>query len=194
MSELPRRKKKVEGLTQTREVMDESAIAQALRRVADQILARHPRAEDVVLVGVRTCGAFLARRLRGVLKDVAKVDVPLGVIDITLYRDDVFEGLPRPEVGSTSLPGPIDGKIVILVDDVLFTGRTIRSGLDALMDYGRPRSVELAVLVDRGRRELPIHADFVGTSVPTTPAESVHVSLSEEGEEDRVVLYEKAGG
>ena len=94
-------------------------------------------------------------------------------------------------MGSTSLPGPIDGRTVILVDDVLFTGRTVRSALDALMDYGRPHAVELAVLVDRGRRELPIHADFVGTSVPTTPEESVHVSLEEEGDEDKVVLYEK---
>lgn len=194
MTDLPRRKKKVQGLVQTREVMDETAVAHALRRIVDQILAKHPGAADIVLVGIRTCGAFLARRLRNLLKDVAKVDVPLGAIDITLYRDDVFEGLPRPEVGSTTLPGPVEGKTVILVDDVLYTGRTIRSALDALMDYGRPRSVQLAVLVDRGRRELPIHADFVGSSVPTTPTESVHVSLSEEGDEDRVLLYEKAAG
>ncbi len=191
---VPRRRQKLEGLVRTRVVMDETALAQALRRIADQILARNPDPAGLMLVGIRTCGVFLARRLRQMLRDTTKVDVPLGAIDITLYRDDVFVGLPRPEVGSTSLPGTIDGRTVVLVDDVLFTGRTIRSALDALIDYGRPRCVQLAVLVDRGRRELPIHADYIGTQLPTTADESVRVSLSEEGEEDGVGLYEKAPG
>lgn len=188
----PRRKQKLEGLEETREIMDERTIAQALRRMVDQILDRNPDPETLMLVGIRTCGAFLARRIAEILREKTGKEIPLGAIDITLYRDDVFEGLSRPEVGQTSLPGDLAGRTLILVDDVLFTGRTIRAALTALADYGRPTSVQLAVLVDRGRRELPIHADFVGASVPTTLEESVHVALSEEAEEDRVVLYEKA--
>src|SRR5262245_61597768 len=113
----PRRKRNLEGLVETREVMDEGAVAQALRRLAGDILARNPEPGRIVLVGIRTCGAFLARRLRKLMRETAKTDVPVGAIDITLYRDDVFVGLPRPEVGSTELPGSIDGKTVILVDD-----------------------------------------------------------------------------
>jgi pyrimidine operon attenuation protein/uracil phosphoribosyltransferase len=115
----------------------------------------------------------------------------LGAVDITLYRDDVFRGLPKPEIGPTELPEGIDGQTIILVDDVLFTGRTVRAAMDVLADYGRPRAVQLAVLIDRGRRELPIQPDYVGAEVQTTGAESVRVMLKERGEPDRVVLRER---
>ena len=115
----------------------------------------------------------------------------LGAVDISLYRDDVFRGLPKPEIGPTELPEPIDGRMVVLVDDVLFTGRTIRAAMDVLADYGRPRAVKLAALVDRGRRELPIQPDVVGVVVETTASQSVRVMLSERGEGDRVILRER---
>ena len=124
----------------------------------------------------------------------ASGDVPkptLGAVDIALYRDDVFRGLPKPEIGPTDLPEPIDGRAVVLVDDVLFTGRTIRAAMDVLADYGRPRAVKLAALVDRGRRELPIQPDVVGVTVQTEATESVRVMLKERGESDRVVLRER---
>jgi pyrimidine operon attenuation protein / uracil phosphoribosyltransferase len=117
----------------------------------------------------------------------------LGAVDITLYRDDVFLGLPKPEVGATELPETVDGRTVVLVDDVLFTGRTVRAAMDVLADYGRPRAVQLAALVDRGRRELPIQPDYVGVRVQTTADQSVRVMLAEKGEEDRVVLRERKG-
>jgi len=115
----------------------------------------------------------------------------LGAVDISLYRDDVFHGLPKPEIGPTELPEPIDGRTIVLVDDVLFTGRTIRAAMDVLADYGRPRAVKLAALIDRGRRELPIQPDFVGLALQTTALESVRVMLAERGEPDRVVLRER---
>jgi pyrimidine operon attenuation protein/uracil phosphoribosyltransferase len=114
-----------------------------------------------------------------------------GAVDISLYRDDVFHGLPKPEIGPTDLPEPIDGRTIVLVDDVLFTGRTVRAAMDVLADYGRPRAVKLAALIDRGRRELPIQPDFVGLAVQTTALESVRVMLAERGEPDRVVLRER---
>jgi pyrimidine operon attenuation protein/uracil phosphoribosyltransferase len=127
------------------------------------------------------------------VKEIEGQMPPLGAVDITLYRDDVFEGLPRPLVGPTDLPFRLANMRVVLVDDVLYTGRTVRAALDALMDYGRPRAVQLAVLVDRGHRELPIAADYVGLRVETTRNESVRVHLSEEDEEDRVVVRQRRG-
>jgi pyrimidine operon attenuation protein / uracil phosphoribosyltransferase len=140
---------------------------------------------------VRTGGAYLAQRLCGLLAEAGEPSPLLGAVDISLYRDDVFRGLPKPEIGPTELPEPIDGRTVVLVDDVLFTGRTIRAAMDVLADYGRPRAVKLAALVDRGRRELPIQPDVVGVVVDTTGSESVRVMLSERGEGDRVVLRER---
>jgi pyrimidine operon attenuation protein/uracil phosphoribosyltransferase len=160
--------------------------------MAHEIAERHPGGgEDLALVGIRTGGLVLAERLTHILAQVESSAVPLGAVDITLYRDDVFVGLPRPEVGSTELPFELAGRTIVLVDDVLFTGRTVRAALDALVDYGRPRAVELAVLVDRGHRELPIQADYVGLRVETTRNESVRVMLRELGEQDRVILREK---
>jgi pyrimidine operon attenuation protein/uracil phosphoribosyltransferase len=160
------------------------------RPPADEHLVERNHA-DVFLVGIRTGGAYLAERLAKLLRDGGETHPLVGAIDITLYRDDVFQGLPKPEIGPTDLPESPDGKLVVLVDDVLFTGRTIRAAMDVVADYGRPRAVQLAVLVDRGRRELPIQPDFVGLRVQTAANESVRVMLKERGEPDRVVLRER---
>lgn len=168
---------------------DADGIRRMLRRIANEILERNGGAVDIALVGIRTGGLFLAERLRRHIADLEGTEPPLGAVDITLYRDDVFEGLPRPEIGPTELPFELSGVRVVLVDDVLYTGRTVRAALDALMDYGRPRAVQLAVLVDRGLRELPIRADYVGLTVETTPSDSVRVRLTEAGDpDDRIVL------
>jgi pyrimidine operon attenuation protein/uracil phosphoribosyltransferase len=137
---------------------------------------------------VRTGGAYLAHRLCDELVAAGEAKPVLGAVDISLYRDDVFHGLPKPEIGPTELPEPIERRTIVLVDDVLFTGRTIRAAMDALMDLGRPRMIQLAVVVDRGHRELPIRADFVGKNVPTAFDESVDVRLEEIDGEDEVVL------
>jgi pyrimidine operon attenuation protein/uracil phosphoribosyltransferase len=160
--------------------------------MAHEIAERIPQGDrPLYLVGVRTGGAYLAQRLSDALGGAGEGKVTLGAVDISLYRDDVFHGLPKPEIGPTDLPEPIDGRTIVLVDDVLFTGRTIRAAMDVLADYGRPRAVKLAALIDRGRRELPIQPDFVGLTVQTTPSESVRVMLAERGEPDRVVLRER---
>ncbi len=159
-----------------------------LDRLTDQILKRHPQLNDLVLVGIRTGGAFLAQRLADKIKGRALPPVRVGVLDITLYRDDWTQLSHKPLVGKTELPGSIDGQEVVLVDDVLFTGRTVRAALDALIDYGRPRRIELAVLVDRGGRELPIHADYVGHVVNLQPSQRVNVYLTEMGRPDEVAI------
>jgi len=157
--------------------------------MANEIVERNQGAENVALVGIRTGGLHLAERLVPLIEAAEGNRPMLGAVDITLYRDDVFIGLPRPEVGPTELPFRLAGNNIVLVDDVLFTGRTVRAALDALMDFGRPKQVQLAVLVDRGMRELPIAADYVGLSVQTTENDSVRVFLKESGEEeDRVIL------
>jgi len=188
----PRRPPPDRDLVLRRELLDEAGMARTLKRLAHEVAERHRAQPGFALVGIRTGGFVLAERLVKLLRSVEGADVPLGAVDITLYRDDVFEGLPRPEVGSTELPFSLPGKTVVLVDDVLFTGRTVRAALDALVDYGRPRAVELLVLVDRGHRELPIQADFVGMKVETTRRESVRVMLQELGEPDRVVVRARA--
>jgi pyrimidine operon attenuation protein / uracil phosphoribosyltransferase len=168
-----------------RELLDAGGIERALGKIAAEVRERNGGVREVALVGIRTGGLVLAERLQKLLGE----GTPLGAIDIALYRDDIFEGLPRPEVGSTELPFPLAGKIIVLVDDVLYTGRTVRAALQALVDYGRPRAVQLAVLVDRGHRELPIHADYAGLAVETTRKQSVRVQL--DGGKQRVVLLEK---
>ena len=159
--------------------------------MATEMAERNRGVRELLLVGIRTRGVPLAERLARHLAAIESVAPPVGAVDITLYRDDVFVGLPRPEIGRTELPGTIAGRKVVLVDDVLYTGRTVRAALDVLMDYGRPRAVELAALVDRGRRELPIHADYVGLTVATTADQSVRVYLEETDGEERVALREK---
>jgi pyrimidine operon attenuation protein/uracil phosphoribosyltransferase len=173
------------------EVMDEVAIDRALTRIAHEILERHKGCQDLVLIGIRTRGIALAQRLVAKLRAIEGEHVPLGVIDVTLYRDDLRRRPDHPKVERTDIPFPLTDKRVVLVDDVLFTGRTIRAALDGLMDLGRPRSIQLAVLVDRGHRELPIRADYVGRNIPTAIQESVKVRLREEDGTEQVVILER---
>lgn len=182
-----------EGFVESRRILDEAGIARALRRMAGEIVERNSGTDDLMLVGIRSRGVPLAERLGRIIAELEGREVEQGVLDITLYRDDVLVGLPDPEVKPTTLPGPIMGKRLVLVDDVLFTGRTIRAALDHVMDYGRPAHIQLAVLVDRGGRELPIQADYVGTTVETLRMrDSVAVLLAESDEgREEVLLYSK---
>ena len=182
-----------EGAMQVREkaqIMDGAAIQRVLTRVAHEIVEKNKGTGDLVLIGLRSRGVDLARRLSQRLKEIDGVDVPVGALDITLYRDDLGKGGPQPAVRRTEIPFSIENKKVILVDDVLYTGRTIRAAMDGLMDLGRPRTIQLAVLVDRGHRELPIRADYVGKNVPTAKTEQVQVMLQEEDGVDRVVILD----
>ncbi|MEH1058105.1 bifunctional pyr operon transcriptional regulator/uracil phosphoribosyltransferase PyrR [Micromonospora sp. CPCC 206171] len=170
-------------------ILASADVQRVVDRIAHQILEKTQGAADTVLLGIPTRGAPLARRLAARISTFEDVDVPVGVLDITLYRDDLRRHATRA-VGPTQLPpGGIDGKRVILVDDVLFSGRTVRAALDALNDVGRPASVQLAVLVDRGHRELPIRADYVGKNIPTALTESVKVTLAETDGADEVKLF-----
>jgi pyrimidine operon attenuation protein/uracil phosphoribosyltransferase len=163
-------------------------LKQTLERLTDEIMAQHQNQDALVLVGIRTGGAFLAQRLAASITRRTARPVRVGVLDITLYRDDWTQLSHKPLVGKTELPGSIDDQEVVLVDDVLFTGRTIRAALDALIDYGRPRRIELAVLVDRGGRELPIQPDYVGRILELPPEQRVNVYLSEMGRSDEVAI------
>jgi len=173
------------------ELMDADRLSRTLSRMAHEILERHPDIRGTVLVGVRTRGVPLARRLAARMKEASGVEPPVGALDITLYRDDLTTVGPQPVLKGTDIPTSIDGRTVVLVDDVLFTGRTVRAALDELIDFGRPARIELAVLVDRGHRELPIHADYAGKTLTTTREEVVQVRLKEEDGDDRVVLLER---
>ncbi len=183
---MPRRS---EGRSVRRTVLDARDVRRAVRRIGHQLVEGVDDLESLVLVGVRTRGVPLARRLQAVVAAAEGVKPPVGELDITLYRDDVFEGLDLPVVRPTVLPFEVQGRHVVLVDDVLYTGRTTRAALDALMDYGRPRCIRLAVLVDRGHRELPLHADLVGAAVDTARDETIDVRLAEIDGEDQVLLY-----
>ena len=180
-----------------RAVLDASAVNRALIRIAHEILERTQGADDAVLLGIPTRGAHLATRLGAQIAAVEGLDLPVGTLDVTMYRDDL-RLKPARALGRTEIPaGGVDGRLVVLVDDVLFSGRTIRAALDALGDIGRPRAVQLAVLVDRGHRELPIRADYVGKNLPTAQRETVQVRLSETDGQDAVLLGVKdatAGG
>ncbi|MCP9946499.1 bifunctional pyr operon transcriptional regulator/uracil phosphoribosyltransferase PyrR [Streptomyces somaliensis] len=171
-----------------RPVLEGADVARALTRIAHEIVERAKGADDVVLLGIPTRGVFLARRLAGKLEQITGRAAPVGSLDITMYRDDL-RLRPARALARTEIPGDgIDGRLVVLVDDVLFSGRTIRAALDALGDVGRPRAVQLAVLVDRGHRELPIRADYVGRNLPTSLRETVRVQLAEEDGRDAVLL------
>ena len=174
-------------------LMDESEIRRATTRIAHEILERNKGAAEVVLVGIAARGDDLARRLAAEIDRIEGVVVPVGELDITFYRDDIGLRAEAPEVHETRIGFDVTGLTVVLVDDVLFTGRTIRAALDALVDFGRPRSIQLAVLVDRGHRELPIRPDFVGKNVPTRRDEDVRVLLEETDGEDAVVVGEREG-
>lgn len=178
-------------------VMDADRISRALTRIAHEIVERNRGVENVALIGVRSRGVPLARRIAQALKSISGQDVPVGALDITLYRDDLMRQQvgPQPLVRKTEIPFSIDNKIIILVDDVLYTGRTTRAALDALIDFGRPRAIQLVVLVDRGHRELPIKADYVGKNIPTSRQESVRVRLQElDGVNNDEVTIVKAEG
>ena len=171
-------------------VMDADRIGRTLARIAHEILERNKGVGQLALVGVRSRGVPLAKRLARQIKEITGDEVPTGALDITLYRDDLMRHAvgPQPVVRRTEIPFSIDGRKILLVDDVLYTGRTTRAALDALIDFGRPKAIQLIVLVDRGHRELPIKADYVGKNLPTSPEESVQVRLLEIDGQDEVVL------
>ncbi len=178
-------------LKEKTKIMDKETIDRALERIAHEIVEKVKAVDDVAVIGIKKGGAVLGRRLAGKLEAIAGRKILVGSLDITLYRDDLTQVAQQPVVHATEIDFDIDGKKIILVDDVLFTGRTIRCALDALIDFGRPAMIQLAVLVDRGHRELPIRADYVGKNVPTSLKEAVEVRLEESDGKDEVVLGEK---
>ena len=175
-------------------IADAEGIRRMLTRIAHEIVERNKGPEEIVLVGIRRRGVPLARRLAEQIKEIEGTRVPLGILDITLYRDDLQMVAHQPVVRTTEIPVDIDGKIVVLVDDVLYTGRTVRSALNALIDFGRPAAIQLAVLIDRGHRELPIRSDFVGKNVPTSRREVIAVCLLEEDGLEEVQIRDLGEG
>lgn len=173
------------------QIMDQEGIRRALTRIAHEILEKNKGTKDVVLIGIRRRGVPLAQRIASKIKEIEGNSIPLGILDITLYRDDLSRLGYHPVVSKTDVNFSITDKKVVLVDDVLYTGRTVRAALDAIMDLGRPQMIELAVLVDRGHRELPIRADFVGKNVPTSRKEIISVQLQEIDGVDRVLILER---
>ncbi len=172
-------------------VMDATAIERALKRIAHEIIEKHT-AVPISIVGIRTAGVFIASRLAGYISQFGQIPVQTGILDITLYRDDTALGTGRAIVRATQIPFSVDRAFIILVDDVLFTGRTVRAAMDAVMDMGRPKTIQLAVLIDRGHRELPIKADYIGKNVPTADHDAIKVVLTESGSgEDAVYLLQK---
>ncbi len=170
------------------QIMDAEALNRTLTRLAHEIVERNGGTDNLVFLGIRTRGVPLAQRLLRKIEQAEGVKLPLGILDVTMYRDDVFKNIKKPVVGTTEIQFEIDGKIVVLVDDVLFTGRTVRAALDAIIDFGRPTKIQLAVLVDRGLRELPIRADYVGQAITTTPNDNVQVKVKEIDGTDEVIL------
>ena len=172
-------------------IMSVRAIERALNRIALQIMERNQDVDEMVIVGIHTGGVFLADRLHNIIQEREQIDLPAGSLDITLYRDDWSQVTQNPIVKKTDIAYPLENKTLVLVDDVLYTGRTIRAAMDAIMDFGRPNSIQLAVLVDRGGRELPIQPDFTGKDIKVGPNEHVHVLLKENAGSDEVVLESK---
>jgi len=172
-------------------ILDKDALNRSLIRIAHEILEHNKGTDCLCLVGIRSRGVYIAQRLSGCIKKIENVDVPVGILDITLYRDDLTLIASQPLVHKTEIDFDITGKTLVLVDDVLYTGRTVRAALDALVDFGRPKSIQLAVLIDRGHRELPVRADYVGKNIPTAKNETVEVRLSETDGKDEIVIIEK---
>lgn len=170
------------------QIMDENAINRAITRIAHEIIEKNKGVDNVVLVGIKRRGIPLAKTLSSRIEKYENIEVPVGILDITLYRDDLSTLSEHPKVNSTEIPANINGKIVVMVDDVLYTGRTARAAMDALIDIGRPKAIQFAVLIDRGHRELPIRADYVGKNVPTSNSEIVHVRLEEIDRENDVII------
>ena len=174
-----------------KKILGSEDIRRTLYRLTHQVLEKNPDIKELVLIGIQTRGVYLAKRVQGLIKDLESADVPLGVLDITLYRDDLTAIGPKPLVKETRIGFDLSDKTVILVDDVLFTGRTARAALDEIMDFGRPKSIQFLVLIDRGYRELPIRADFVGKNIPTSREELVEVKLKEIDGDDEVIVMNK---
>ncbi|MEW6623175.1 MAG: bifunctional pyr operon transcriptional regulator/uracil phosphoribosyltransferase PyrR [Bacillota bacterium] len=172
-------------------IMDEDKIRRSITRIAHEIIEKNKGTEDLVLIGIRTRGVPLAQRLNDIIEQIEGTRLPIGIIDITLYRDDLSSLAEQPVINKTEITFNVEGKRIVLVDDVLYTGRTVRAALDALVDLGRAKSIQLAVLVDRGHRELPIRADFIGKNVPTSKSELIAVLLNEIDGVDEVVIQEK---
>lgn len=171
-------------------IMDAEAMRRAIVRIAHEIIEKNKGVENIILVGIRTRGVPLAQRIAREIENIENVKVPVGFLDITLYRDDLSTLDYNPVVHGTEIESDISGKVIVLVDDVLYTGRTIRAALDALIDMGRPKAIQLAVLIDRGHKELPIRADFVGKNVPTAQKEIIDVALNESDKTDEVIIGE----
>ena len=169
-------------------ILDKAGIERALTRIAHEILEKNKGAKELVLVGIQRGGVHIAKRLAAKIKQIEGVEPPVGSLDITMYRDDLATRKSQPVPQATDITFDIQDKMMVLVDDVIFTGRTIRAALNSIMDYGRPHRIQLAVLVDRGHRELPIRADFVGKNLPTSAKEKVEVMLAEDGGDEKVVI------
>jgi len=174
-----------------KEILNSKEIEKALRRIAHEIIEKNKGVQNLCLIGIQRGGVLLARRLASLIESFEKKAVEVGALDIALYRDDIHLKEEQPVVRATDIPFSITGKTVVLVDDVLYTGRSIRAAMDALIDFGRPAFIQLAVLIDRGHRELPIRADYVGKNIPTSINERVEVYLKEKDKEDRVVLIKE---
>jgi len=175
-------------------VVDQDGLNRIITRIAHEILERNKGTQNLVLIGMRTRGEFLARRIFEKIKQIENIEIPLGVLDVTLYRDDFRTSLKQPQVSVSNITFDINEKDLVLIDDVLYTGRTVRSALNALMDFGRPSSIQFFVLVDRGHRELPIRADYVGKNIPTASSEEIKVKMQEIDGEDAIYLVETKEG
>jgi len=171
-------------------IIDAQGLERTLTRLAHEIVEKNKGVKNIVLIGMRTRGAFIADRIKKIILDIEKKEVPIGYLDVTFYRDDFRIRLKQPEIQVTKIPFNIDNKDVILIDDVLYTGRTVRSAMDALMDHGRPLSIQLVILIDRGHRELPIMANIVGKYVRTSTGEEIRVKMKEVDDEDAVYLVD----
>ena len=169
-------------------LMDENAISRALTRISHEIIERNKGLSDLVIIGIQRRGVPMARRIAGILESIEGVKPPVGILDITFYRDDLSMLSAHPIVNGTDIPFDVNDKTIVLVDDVLYTGRTVRASIEALFDMGRPASIQLAIMVDRGHRQLPVRADYVGKNVPTSNSESIRVEFIEVDGTDRVVL------
>ena len=173
-------------------IIDEDGLSRIITRMAHEILEKNKGSQNLVLMGMKTRGEFLARRIFESIEQIEKIELPLGVLDVTLYRDDFRTRLKQPEVSVSNITFDINDRDVVIIDDVLYTGRTVRSALNALMDFGRPRSIQLCVLVDRGHRELPIRADYIGKNIPTSNQEEIKVKMKEIDGEDAIYLMENS--
>jgi pyrimidine operon attenuation protein / uracil phosphoribosyltransferase len=178
-------------MTQSKQILSEEDMNRAITRIAHEILEKNKGAEHLALIGIRTGGATLAKRFQDKLREIEGREIPLGLLDITLYRDDLTEIGPQPNVGETEIGFDVNNQRIVLVDDVLFTGRTVRCALDALIDLGRPELIQLAVLIDRGHREFPIKPDYIGKNIPTAKEEQVVVKFSEQDGDNEVTLGER---